>query len=235
MKEIKKLQPNSLYYLSGKAVAKNTFFENKEDVLLAHRYIKRYLEGMMEIIEYLFTDEGWVLIVRTMSIDKIRKAYLHRRSRSKKAKKHALKIHPEEMISEHMRFFLSVLIKAINKSSGRTGTKVHSVFERYIFETKEEYLNCVDELREEKLEICEQSAKYKASKNEAQEIMDFMGKGDVLMCSKVRDVRLGRYKFKQYLIDLKELTNDVLGKVLNHSIFHYYPNSSLKKQKKPPD
>ncbi len=230
---IKQVRSSSLYILCGKAVAKNPFFEEPKDVLLAHRFAKRFLEPIMDIIEYNFTKDGWIFIVKTKSATSILSAYTTMRLKSKKAKEAHRKQHIPAIISEHMRLFLSVLIRAMNRRSGRTGTKVHSVFERYIFESKEEYDALVSLIQNEKINLCHQQEKYRPDYSEVDGLNDELGVGSRKYCSKKR---IKNRTKNLYLIDYKPLTKDVLQqaikslndfnnliKSINLSYFHTSP------------
>lgn len=64
MKPILKLRSEGIYLLEGRAVAKNLFFESKYDIEQAHRFAKRYFNGMIDVLEYNFTPHGWSLIIQ---------------------------------------------------------------------------------------------------------------------------------------------------------------------------
>lgn len=214
MKTVKNLKENGIYLITGKAVAKNAFFENRIDVELAHRYIVRYLTGMMEVQDYLFTPEGWMLIVKTKSVEKISSTYLDLRSRSKKAKEAHIKTKASEMLSEHIRFFLSKLVRTMNERNNRTGTKVHRVFERFIFDSYEECADCMDRMRREALNMCNQTSRYKADKLDYTELEKIVGTGDVILCSKVLEREVFGVDLDCEIVELQRVTNDVLGKLI---------------------
>lgn len=234
MKSIKKLEENSIYLLSGKAVAKNAFFETRKDVEFAHRYIMRYLQGMMDIQDYLFTPDGWMLIVKTKSAESISESYSIFRQNSKKAKEGSIKTNPSDMLSEHIRFYLSALVKSMNKENIRTGTKVHRVFERFIFESYEECIGYMESMHAEVLELCSQREKYQSVLLDYKELYKIVGKGNVILCSKGGVSEEVIRNSSGITIDLQRLTKDFLRNLtrstisrhINHFKTYSNPNSS---------
>ena len=101
------LYPNQVYVLSGGACANSLFFEDKYCHQLFFKYLTRFVEPMVHILQYKLHATEWVLLIQTKSDKEIRKAYKYQRNKSKKADRSKDLVEVERMLSEHFRLFLS--------------------------------------------------------------------------------------------------------------------------------
>lgn len=146
MKRITFFKDDGVYLARSSSTANTLFFERKRDHLLFFELVDKYLGGMIEVLHYSVTPTAWNLVFKTKAKSEIEAEYARQRALSKKAKKESTKIKVEEMLSEHFRFMNSQLVKITNKLTGRHGTKVHSRFEKYIFENRKDLESEIEKL-----------------------------------------------------------------------------------------
>lgn len=168
------MQGGCFYLFQGKASANSLFIEDlkeaKQFIILANYYLKGYLK----IHEYLLTMDGWNFIVRLNSDQEILSKAL---------------IGDETMddtvwriISERMRIILSTFVRFTNKKQGRTGSKVHSSYERFIFSTLSEAKSYLELMRKGEIKLCQRKKKYRGQKSHY-EVPEKLGKGSIFLNS----------------------------------------------------
>lgn len=138
MKQIKKMEANQFYLIRGASAANSPFFESEEDCQLFLKLADRFLKKYLKITSFQNNRDGWVMLIATRSERKIKRAYRTRRMLSKKCKKECAFDEVWQMLSDQIRIFLSTYVKATNFRTGRTGAKVRSRYERFVFESEEE-------------------------------------------------------------------------------------------------
>ncbi len=220
MIRIKKTFAKGFFLFQGRASANSAFIEDlseaRQFIILSNYYLKGYLK----IHEYLLTQDGWCFIVRVHSLSRIQKTL-------GLDTKVAL---DEQMlwrlISERMRILLSTFVKFTNRKQGRTGSKVHSSYERYIFETLIEAESYINNVRKGLINLSQRKKKYRAKKSHYK-IPKKLGKGSVFMSSRKLRKRFKQLKKRLQVLEIKAdkkyvLRNSVIYTKL-HSIFTNSP------------
>ncbi len=202
MIRIKKIVPKGIFVFQGKASANSSFIEDlreaKKFIILANHYLKGYLK----IHEYLLTQDGWIMIVRIKS----KKAILRTHHLS------GVDIDRNEIwriISERMRILLSTFVKFTNKKQGRTGSKVHSSYERYLFEDLEEALDYIQRIRAGLIRLGQTKRKYRSIKSHYL-ISEKLGRGSIFISSRKLKKRVKRLKIRLNSIKIQAFQTDVL-------------------------
>lgn len=149
MKKIKKMQAQGFYILEGNASANSLFFEDFEEMehfqILANRYLSKY----MRIMEYCLKPEGWKLVVRIKDPRTIKSNFTKFTNSERKLK--ITKIW--EMLSEIIRIWQHQFVKWSNRKKGRTGSLVGNPYKRYYFDSSQEALDEIQDIRDEKIDV----------------------------------------------------------------------------------
>ncbi len=174
MKKIKKIQATGFYLLQGRSSANSCFIESLEDSRSFLRYANYYLKDYVTIYEYLLTQDGWLMLVRIRPMGEFPESAVQDG------------IACWRIISERIRLLLSTYVRVSNRAKGRTGSLVHSSYERYYFERLSEGIRVINDIRHQRLKLYEGKKKYRGLKWHYR-IPARLGKGSVLLCS--RDVR----------------------------------------------
>lgn len=211
MIKIKKTVANGYYLFQGKASANSSFIEDlkegKQFIIKANFYFKGYLK----IHDYLLTQDGWSFIVKINSLESIRKRISF--NSEEDFKEDSI----WRIISERMRIFLSTFVKYTNNKQSRTGSKVHSSYERFMFETLKEALAYTKKLRKGLIKQCQTKRKYRSKKSHYK-IPKKLGRGSIFISSKKLKKRLKKYKERLKVLEIKGLKKDVLRKLIEATI-----------------
>ncbi len=164
MRKIKKMQADHVYLIRGASVSNSPFFETEDDCKYFLKLADEHLEPYLKINNFQNNRDGWLMIISTNSSDAIKKAYKLRRSHSKKCKK--VHEHKEiwRMLSDQVRILLSTYVKGANARSGRSGGKVKSNYERFVFESTEEVLEMKEKMESERVTLGQRLKRYRPSK-----------------------------------------------------------------------
>lgn len=158
-----KLRAEGLYLLNSESVAQNIYFETKRDIKWAHRMIQRHLEGVMEVVDYLFTPNGWILIVAVRSEDEILEQMELKEYKSKTIKVAIKKKQISVILSELMRYVISGIARIINRNNIRGGTLVRSNFNRFVFCSTSSYRVIMKKMKKAEIKLCHQRKRYRAN------------------------------------------------------------------------
>ena len=183
MKNVKEIKPKGFYVFEGRSSANSSMFESlteaKEFLTSANKRLHNYLN----IHEYLFTQDSWTMLCEIESEEKIKQTYLKAREESKRDHLQPAYDQVWQIISEQMRHMLSRFVKYCNFHQKRTGSKVHSSYKRYWFETYEEALAFIEGMRNQRYRKSQDRRKYRANSSHFG-----IGKkermGHVYLCSK---------------------------------------------------
>lgn len=151
MKSVKNLESGGFYLLKGISAANTLFFEDFEEKIKFQKMIEKYLSNMIEIREYCLKPDGWTLLVKLKDERTIKKHFDLMKSGS--ASKGANFVKIWEKISEMVRIMLSQYSKWANRKRGRIGSLVGNSYQRFYFETGEEALEKLTEMREDKVNL----------------------------------------------------------------------------------
>ncbi len=198
MIKIKKTVAGGLYIFQGKASGNSSFIEDLHEARQFILSANHYLKGYLKIHEYLLDQHGWVFIVRIHSLKKLRRTLSIDKTDE---------LDPQlvwRIISERMRILLSNFVKFTNKKQRRTGSKVHSSYERFLFESLREAEAYLEMMRRGKIRLYQSRKKYRAKKSHYK-VPKKWGKGSIFINSSVR-----RRKVKSLRKKLDALKKQVL-------------------------
>ncbi len=205
MIKLKKTFAKGYFLFQGKASANSSFIEDlreaKEFIILANYYFKGYLK----IHEYLLCQDGWNFIVKIHSLEALSK------------KVGMLDLREDQVwriISERMRIFLSRFVKYTNRKQGRTGSKVHSSYERFIFETLSEAQTYIEGIRKGYIKLHQKRKKYRAKRSHYM-IPKKLGKGSIFISSRKLRKRMKKCSEKMEVLELTKLRPHVLRNLLD--------------------
>ena len=202
MKKVKKVKLNGFYVFQGRSNANSCFIEKIIHAKQFLLYGNHFLKGYLSIYDYVITRDGWVLVVKI------------------KNKTHfgSSQVNDEERIwrtiSEKMRLFLSTFVRVTNRSKGRSGSLVHSSYERYCFGTLNEAKVYIESIRKQQIKMYSKKKKYRSLKTHYK-ISSRIGKGSIFLCS--RDVRKKGFEAKRMgeVFDFIDVTKTVLLKMID--------------------
>lgn len=207
MIKIRKTVANGYYLFQGRSSANSSFIEDldegKQFIIMANYYFRGYLK----IHEYLLTQDGWNFIVKINSLEKLRKLI---------PTDSADTIKDElvwRIISERMRIFLSTFVKFTNNKQGRTGGKVHSSYERFMFQTLKEALGYIQKLKKGLINLSQGKKKYRPKKSHYR-IPAKLGKGSIFLSSRKLKKRIRRFEERLEVLEIKRPKKHVLRKIL---------------------
>lgn len=150
MKHTYHLKPNGFYLFESLSAANSIFFEKEEEIQLFKSLLNRYLKNYLTIHKIYIDITGYQLIVKIKQKRTLLKNYKEDCLKKGKAPKMEFILEPWRIISEKMRVFKSIYVKAVNKLRGREGVMVKHCYKKYYFETEHEYESYVEEMEKGK-------------------------------------------------------------------------------------
>ncbi len=161
MKRTHEIKPGNYYLFESLSSANSSFFESEEEIDIFKRLMNRYMSKYLEIHRMFIDRTGYQVLVRVRQRRTLRMNYKIRcEERDKEVKKSLLET-PWKIVSEMMRIFKSLYVRAINRIRGREGVLVKQNYKKYYFENEEEY--------REYLERKEAGERIRSQKNEEYE------------------------------------------------------------------
>lgn len=161
MKKTSNYVPGGYYLFESLASGKTCYFETEEEILIFRRFLKRYLSKYIKIHKIFTSAEGYNLLLRIRGKGVLIKRYLERCNKLKKKVRPLYIEEPWRIVSEQMRIFHSVYVKAVNKIRDRKGVLVQKRFSKSYFENKEEYEEYENEMNGLKEIEGQKNKKYK--------------------------------------------------------------------------
>ena len=139
MKITHEFMPGGYYMFESLASGRSCYFESKEEAEIFKCLLKRYLIKYVQINKLYLSSEGFQILLRVRTKETIIKHYRDgRKKQGKECRKGFIKS-PWRIISEQMRKFMSLYVRAVNKIRGREGVLVKQRYQRYYFESEVEY------------------------------------------------------------------------------------------------
>ena len=123
-----KLTPGNIFLIGSESVSNSLYFRKSSDIQYAHKVVNQRLSGILDVVDYLFTSKGWLLLVKLKSKTDILNYYSRLKSKNKASLK---KLDAKEIISEVIRLAISSIAGHINRSSKRKGALVQKAFKRF--------------------------------------------------------------------------------------------------------
>lgn len=228
MYQVKEMHQGEIYLIQGQSSANSLAFEDKAEIIKFQQMCNRILSPYFKLKEYLFTPDGWQLVVRVRSKETIIKHY--KLGREKLG--HETTSIPDlwRILSEKIRILRSNYIVWSNKKEGRTGSKVSKSYERFIFESIDEARTYIKKMRNNEIDLSQKKERYKADKTQFNQD-GLIITGDSILTSK--NVQENGFSVK--LIGLKQLDvwdimSLVVCRLIDKTIVMY---NNRYKQKKP--
>ncbi|MDA9773997.1 hypothetical protein N9B82_03480 [Saprospiraceae bacterium] len=212
MEKIRKISANGFYMFKGRSNANSCFIEKVSQGELFLTYANFYLKEYLVVYDYVINQDGWVLIVKINSKEQLEIL-------DKKFGGEVWRI-----ISERMRLFLGTFVQVTNASKRRTGSLVHSPYERFHFDNLKEAMTVINKIRQQQIKIYNGRKKYRGLKLHYR-ISKSIGKGSIFLCS--RDVcrkNVNTLKFAE-MLSFNRLSQLVVAKLINST---QNPNSHHK-------
>lgn len=132
------MYPDSYYLFESLSSARSCYFKTEEEIDLFKKLWKRYLSEYLETHKMYLSSEGYQILLKIKSKSILVKRYKKKFRRKRKEIKSRYVEEPWRIVSEQIRIFHSVYVKAVNKIRGREGVLVKRSYERYYFEGLEE-------------------------------------------------------------------------------------------------
>lgn len=133
------LEVGGYYLFESKSGARNCYFESEEEIRLFENLWIRYLGKYIETHKIHISIEAYHILLRIRTKKVIVGHYIKRcEKREREINVQFLK-EPWRIISEQIRIFHSVYVKAVNKIRDREGVLVQSRYSKYYFEDIEEF------------------------------------------------------------------------------------------------
>lgn len=161
MIRLKEMTCKGFYLLKGKAAANSLIFEDKSETDKFRKMVHSYLSPYFVVKEYCFKPDGWMLIVKIRDKRTILSRYLKKRKNSKSKKDPLTKVW--QILSEQVRLWLSHYARWANIKRGREGTLVKNVYERYLFESTEEALSKINEMRNNEVDLSQPHPRFRGN------------------------------------------------------------------------
>lgn len=218
MKEIKKTKANGFYLFKGRVSADSSFIESVSESRHFSIYVNYYLKHYLQIYDYVINQDGWQMVVKLKSEKEINSAYFQDEPDG---------IEVWRIISEQIRKCLSSYVVKVNRMRGRTGSLVHSSYERYYFTTLTEAQMEINKIRNRAVEMGQKSKKY-SGKKEHYRVTEEDGKGSIYLGSLEgvnQRERVGSLELESFMNT--GLTDLVLSNLISFSIkLHSVPKKS---------
>lgn len=220
MKKIKQIKAGGLYLFSGEVAANSNFIESQREAKQFLIYANWFLKDYLTVYDFVISRSGWHMLVKLKAADAIFEAYYDQNSEK-------LEQMVWKLVSQKVRLFLSCYVRVVNKLRGRTGTLVHSTYERFYFEDFQEAQKAIDAIRNDRFKIYSRRKKYTGLDSHIPMKVGGL-RGSVYLCSKkVRKVDNGFIK-KMKVLGIEGLSNLVLLKLVNSTKSMHLSNKSPK-------
>lgn len=234
MKQVKKTKCNGFYIFESRAAANSNYIENLREARELMVYANYFFSGYLKIYDYLITKDGWQMAIKVLSAEEIGFAHCF----GNRSKPGDLKL--EEIwriISERVRLFIATYSRQTNLRRERTGSFVHSSYERFYFDSLYEAKAHLAKMRNQQLRMYQKKKKYRGLKTHYK-IEKIIGKGSIFLCSK--DVnsanrKISRISERQSLQDFTKLVVPELVKntLILHQQLEKHPNCSRTSKNSP--
>lgn len=163
MKSTHKLQANSYYVFESMSSGRSTYFESEGEIEIFKSLFSRYLSKYVEVHRMYLSAQGYNILLRVRDSSTIRNNYMKACEKQGKHIKTQLVDEIWRIVSERMRIFHSVFVKAVNSKRGRKGVLVQRRYRRYYFEKVEEGLRYISEMDSGKEIESQEDEKYGVS------------------------------------------------------------------------
>lgn len=210
MKNTLELQPGAYYLFESLSSGSSCYFETDQEIEYFKNLFDRYLGKYILSHKMYFSTEGYHILVRIRDRKTIRDHYKKTCLRRGKAIQNIFIKELWRVVSEQMRIFMSVFVKAVNRLRDRQGVLVQSRYKRYYFESREEFERYIQEM--------EGGKRIDSQRNERYRVEDSFVKG--LNWLALRGRKTGDNRL------FNGFTNYVVSKLINLTLSHHNPAPS---------
>ena len=213
MQKLKEIEPNGLYVFRGKSSAKSSFIESKREAREFINSANKRFVGFLRIREHYISQDSWTLVCEIEDEETIIATYLSIRKKSVRDYKLPPLSEIWRIVSEQVRNFLSRFVKFCNYNRGRTGSLIHSNYERFFFENEEEALNFIKKMHAQSHDFSQSNRKYRPNVKHFY-FTSSEKKSNVFLCSKNLNchILLG-LRGAGSIVSIR-LTNNILRKLI---------------------
>lgn len=159
LKRNEKLCSNSIYVIGAESVARNLFFRSKADLEVMHLKIRQHLKMVADVLDYVFTPYGFILLIRTKPDGIIINNYNNVQKRKGKFIRYSTS---SQIVSEQIRLAISTAARKINSNNNRSGAITHSNFFRMVGDSMVNVNNLLKFALNKITVMCRQNRKYRA-------------------------------------------------------------------------
>lgn len=230
MRKIKELNGKGFYLLEGNAAANTLLFEDLDEMRMFQVMANRYLADFMYIKEYCLRPDGWQLIVKVKDERTVEKQFEIYKSSSKCRNKTFGECW--EKLSEMIRIWQNQYARWTNLKRGRRGSLFGNVYKRFYFETKDEALMRIDDLRNENIEIGQKESRFKPDRNFYDRNKEISKNEHMKSSLKVQKGVVLVQEIGLTCLFLWELSDSVVQDLVNFTFKMYNPNKSQKSTSK---
>ncbi len=140
MHQVIKIEAGGFYLFESKSCGRNCYFETENEIEIFKVLFRRYVEKWVYVHKLYLSSEGYQILLRAKGRKAIRDRFRNQNSGISRSREQLLLKEPWRILSEQIRKFHSLYVRAVNKMRGRKGVLVQSRYNRYCFESQEEYI-----------------------------------------------------------------------------------------------
>jgi len=198
MKKIKETQGSGFYIFSGASSGNSTFVEGDFEARLFSKYFNYFMQDFVNVHDYCVNQNGWIFALSLKSTKTIKTRFKDLKNLDSTKGLEVWRI-----ISERIRLTLSTYVRVVNHMRNRSGSLVHSCYERFCFENKEEALETIEMMRNHVLESRQKEIKYRSLVDHYKQLNN-EGKWNEWLCSTGNNGK--RNRIKSYILtDVRDL------------------------------
>ena len=215
MKKIKKIEANGFYIFRGEVVANGNFIESINEAKQFLIYANFFLKDYLNVYEFIITRHEWHMIVKLKS----QKEIFENKSHQDSCKDGSI---VWKVVSERVRLFLSQYVRTVNRKRGRTGTLVHSSYQRYYFDTISQAKMVTQKIREQSFRFYKRKKKYRGLKKHYASPSK-LGNGSIFLCSKELRMKVNHGRNLLEMQGIGRLQDLVLSKLVKFTLNLHTP------------
>ena len=210
MKITRNINFRGFYIFQGRSCANSCLIENLDNAKKFKVYMNFYFKGYLKVYDFFLSKDGWKLAVKLNDKESILEKV------GEKFNEHNVDEACWRIISERVRLFLSTFVRVTNKDRGRTGTLVHSNYERKYFNNLSEAIRHLNDMRQQRIKYYRKDSKY-AGMEEHYEIGKAGEKGSVFLSSRAGERKRIWVEEAIEVLSLKAITRLVLQNAINNT------------------
>ena len=154
------LTPGKIFLIGSESVSNSLYFRKASDIKFAHKVINQQLSGILKVIDYLFTPNGWLLLVKFKTKQDILNYYSRLKANKNETNKGLI---AEKIISEVIRLAISRIAVFVNKNSKRKGALVNRAFVRFEISSIDSIKKLMGKMKRREIMMCNQRKQFQPS------------------------------------------------------------------------